>query len=72
MGNACDVEMDGAGRILVSPPLREFAGLSKDVVLVGQGNKFELWDAAQWGVQLEMALALKSGDMPPELNGFSL
>ena len=72
MGNACDVEMDAAGRILVSPPLREFAGLSKDVVLVGQGNKFELWDASQWTVQIENALALKSGYMPPELNGFSL
>ncbi len=72
MGNACDVEMDGAGRILVAPPLRQFAGLSKDVVLVGQGNKFELWDAVQWGVQLETAVTLKSGDMPPELNGFSL
>ncbi|MBX3617160.1 division/cell wall cluster transcriptional repressor MraZ [Nitrosomonas sp.] len=72
MGNACDVEMDAAGRILVSPPLREFAGLSKDVVLVGQGNKFELWDASQWTVQIENALALKSGDMPPELHGFSL
>src|SRR5690242_5309277 len=43
VGNASDVEMDAAGRILLPPPLRLFAGLSKDVVLVGQGAKFELW-----------------------------
>lgn len=72
VGNACDVEMDAAGRILVSPPLRQFAGLSKDVVLVGQGAKFELWDEAQWNLQIENALAFKDGDMPPELDGFSL
>lgn len=72
VGNACDVEMDAAGRILVSPPLRQFASLSKDVVLVGQGAKFELWDETQWNLQIENALAFKDGDMPPELDGFSL
>lgn len=72
VGNASDVEMDAAGRILVSLPLRQFAGLSKDVVLVGQGAKFELWDEGQWNVQIENALSFKQGDMPPELDGFSL
>ncbi len=72
VGNASDVEMDTAGRILVSSPLRQFAGLSKEVVLVGQGAKFELWDEEQWNVQIENALAFKDGDMPPELDGFSL
>lgn len=72
VGNASDVEMDAAGRILLPPPLRLFAGLSKDVVLVGQGTKFELWDEVQWNVQIEEALAFKDGDMPPELDGFSL
>ena len=72
VGNASDVEMDAAGRILVSPPLRQFAGLSKDVVLVGQGAKFELWDEGQWNLQIENALAFKGGDMPLELDGFSL
>ena len=72
MGNASDVEMDAAGRILVSLPLRQFAGLSKDVVLVGQGAKFELWDEGQWNLQIQDALAFKDGDMPPELDGFSL
>lgn len=72
VGNASDVEMDAAGRILLPLPLRLFAGLSKDVVLVGQGAKFELWDEVQWNLQIEEALAFKDGDMPPELDGFSL
>lgn len=73
VGNASDVEMDGAGRILLSPPLRQFAGLSKEVVLVGQGAKFELWDEAQWNLQIENALSFKDDEaMPVELDGFSL
>lgn len=72
IGNASDVEMDSAGRILVAPPLRQFAGLSKEVVLVGQGEKFELWDDAQWNLQIEDALSFSEDDMPPELDGFSL
>lgn len=72
VGNACDVDMDAAGRILVSPPLRQFAGLSKDVVLVGQGTKLELWDEAQWNLQIEIAMAFKDSGVPPELEGFSL
>jgi MraZ protein len=71
IGNASDVEMDGAGRILVPPPLRQFANLSKDVVLVGQGSKFELWDDEKWNLQIENALAFKDG-IPPELDGFTL
>ncbi len=72
IGNASDVEMDSAGRILVAPPLRGFAGLSKEVVLVGQGEKFELWDEGQWNLQIEDALSFSEDDMPPELDGFSL
>ena len=72
VGNASDVEMDAAGRILVPPPLRQFAGLSKEVVLVGQGTKFELWNESQWNQQIEAALDFDNGAMPPELNGFSL
>jgi MraZ protein len=71
VGNACDVEMDGAGRILVPPSLRAFAGLSKEVVLVGQGAKFELWDSEKWNLQMESALVFRDG-IPEELEGFSL
>jgi len=72
VGNASDVELDGAGRILVPPPLRQFAGLGKSVVLVGQGNKFELWDEEQWSQQIAESLVFRDGGMPPELDGFSL
>jgi len=72
IGNACDVEIDGSGRILISPPLRQFAGLTKEVVLAGQGAKFELWDSDRWDQEMEAALAYRNGDIPPELEGFSL
>ena len=72
VGNASDVEMDNAGRVLVSSPLRKFAGLTKNVVLVGQGAKFELWGEEQWDLQLDIALDFKDSDMPTELEGFSL
>lgn len=72
VGSASDVEMDTAGRILVSPSLRQFASLSKEVVLVGQGMKLELWDEKQWNMQIESALVFNNGDMPHELEGFSL
>ncbi len=48
LGNAQDVDMDGAGRILVAPELRAAAGLNREVMLLGLGSNFELWDRAQW------------------------
>jgi MraZ protein len=48
IGPAEECEMDGQGRILLSMALREFAGLLKKVVLIGQGNKFELWQEERW------------------------
>ena len=48
VGHAAEVELDGHGRILLSRELREFAGLEKQAVLLGQGNRFELWDEERW------------------------
>lgn len=48
LGSAQDVEMDGAGRILVSPELRTAAGLDREVMLLGLGSNFELWDRPTW------------------------
>ncbi len=48
LGNAQDVDMDGAGRILVAPELRAAVGLTREVMLLGMGSHFELWDAAEW------------------------
>jgi len=72
VGNASDVEMDGAGRILVPAPLRKFAGLERDVALIGQGGRFELWDEVKWDTQIEKSIALNEDGIPPELEGFSL
>ena len=72
VGHADDVEIDAAGRILVPPALRRYAGLDKHVVLVGQGQKFELWDEAQWQVATTQAIAFPADGLPPELAGFSL
>lgn len=52
IGHATEVEVDGAGRMLLSNPLREYAQLGKKVVLIGQGKKFELWDEAVWNERM--------------------
>ncbi|WP_312565343.1 division/cell wall cluster transcriptional repressor MraZ [Comamonas sp.] len=48
LGNAMDVDMDGTGRVLVSPELRQAVGLDREVILLGMGNHFELWDKATY------------------------
>lgn len=72
VGHADDVEMDGAGRILIPPSLRQYAALDHRVVLVGQGSKFELWDETRWQEQTERAITFPAGQLPSELDGFSL
>ena len=72
IGYAEDVLMDSAGRVLVSPVLRTYAALDKTVMLVGQGNKFELWDESKWQAQQESDLSFSEGELPLELEGFSL
>lgn len=48
VGHATEVDIDGHGRILLSRELREFAGLERQALLLGQGNRFELWDEGRW------------------------
>lgn len=72
VGYAEDVALDGAGRLLVSPVLRNFAGLDKEVMLVGQGSHFELWNMVAWRAQLEQVMQSDEFSMPAELEGFSL
>lgn len=71
VGHADDVEIDAAGRILIPPALRRYAGLDKRVVLVGQGQKLELWDEMKWQAQVARTIAFP-GALPPGLEGFSL
>ena len=48
LGNAQDVDLDAAGRILIAPELRTAAGLTREIMLLGMGSHFEVWDAAEW------------------------
>lgn len=48
LAGAAQVETDKQGRILVPANLREFAGLDKDVVLVGVGSRIEIWSREKW------------------------
>jgi len=72
VGYAEDVVMDATGRILVPPALRRFAQLEKAVMLVGQGNKFELWNKDNWDGRMDQGGGFGEGGLPPELEGFSL
>lgn len=68
LGNAMDVEIDGSARILISPELRKWAALGKEVTLLGMGSHFELWDAAAY--QAHEGEVLKQ-PMPASLENFS-
>lgn len=48
LAGAASCEVDKQGRILIPQVLREFAGLEKDVVLVGVGTRIEIWSKEQW------------------------
>jgi MraZ protein len=68
LGNAMDVDMDGTGRVLVSPELRAAAGLTRDTMLLGMGEHFELWDKARYDAQEAQAL---EGEMPEAFKDFA-
>ena len=73
VGHATEVDLDGHGRILLSRELREFAGLGKQAVLIGQGNKFELWDEDSWNQKRDEWLSEDDdADLPTELETLSL
>lgn len=61
LGHASECELDGQGRILIPAPLREYAGLEKKTILVGQLNKFELWGADAWAAQTELMISEAQG-----------
>lgn len=58
MGYATECELDNAGRILISAPLRQHAKLEKNIMLVGQLNKFEIWSETEWQAQIEKDMQL--------------
>lgn len=74
VGHATDVELDGQGRYLLPPELREFASLGRHGMLIGQGNRFELWDEARWNERRNFWLKSEEAttDLPSELDSLSL
>lgn len=73
IGHADDCDMDSNGRILLPAPLREFAMLGKKAILVGQGDKFEVWDEVQWTAHRDSILSeeLDESALPAELESLS-
>jgi MraZ protein len=63
IGHATDLELDANGRILLPTMLREYADLQKKLVLVGQGNKLEIWSDVQWRDRMEIWLDKSSNDL---------
>jgi MraZ protein len=74
VGHASDIEIDGHGRVLLPPKLREFAQLSRNAILIGQGSRFELWDEQRWDERRDEWLQAEDTAelLPPELGSLSL
>jgi MraZ protein len=74
LGHATHVKLDNSGRLLIPPMLRDFARLDKRIVLIGQGNKFELWDDERWYGLRNQWIDDSKGDksLPEQLGNFSL
>lgn len=74
VGYATEVELDGHGRILLPKELREFAGLERQAILIGQGNRFELWDESRWSERRDEWLSAEESDaggLPADLESHS-
>ncbi|KFD20636.1 MULTISPECIES: division/cell wall cluster transcriptional repressor MraZ [Tatumella] len=74
LGHASECQMDNAGRLLLASTLRQHAGLQKEIMLVGQFNKFELWDKPAWYQQIREDIESESaqGELSERLQDLSL
>ena len=72
VGYAEDNILDGAGRLLISQALRDFAEIKKTIMFVGQGTHFEIWNQELWNQEISKISANDDGDLPDELGGFAL
>jgi len=72
VGFAQEVDLDGAGRLLIAPELRDFAHIARAVMLVGQGSHYEIWDLESWKQQLERLKSGGNATTPPGMENFSL
>ncbi len=69
LSNAEDCDMDAQGRVLLPARLREALNLQREVSLMGQGNKFELWDNKAWQ-EIHGEIEEDDGETPDELLDF--
>jgi MraZ protein len=75
IGHATELNPDNNGRIVLPPLLREYAGIRKEIMLVGQGKKFEIWNAELWEIRRREWLAVgidRAETLPAELQTISL
>jgi MraZ protein len=74
VGNATELELDGHGRILLPANLREFAFLTRDAMLIGQGVRFELWDETRWNERRDewLSSTTNPGDFPSDFETLSI
>jgi len=74
VGHATDLPLDGHGRVLLPPELREFAQLERHGMLIAQGNRFELWDERRWNERRAQWLQNEEAatDLPSELESLSI
>jgi MraZ protein len=68
LGNALDVDMDATGRILISPELRGAVSLNREVMLLGMGSHFEIWDTGTLAAKERETLA---AGMPDAIANFN-
>lgn len=73
IGHASDLEMDSSGRILVPPMLRKYAQLDKKLILLGQGQKVEIWSEALWDKRFDDIQNMSDGldQLPDEMQSLS-
>jgi len=68
LGNAAEIDLDSAGRILISPELRSAANLDREIILLGMGSHLEIWDANTYTSKEQAAIAQ---GMPDALKQFT-
>jgi len=68
LGNAAEIDLDGAGRILITPELRTAANIEREIMLLGMGSHLEIWDANTYAAKEQAAIAQ---GMPDALKQFT-
>ena len=69
LGNAAEIDLDGAGRILITPELRTSANIEREIMLLGMGSHLEIWDANTYAAKEQSAIAQ---GMPDALKQFTI